>query len=209
MKSASKSEWRPAVLDRAEQVLLVIAYVWLLVRIWPNEFDVKDWFPLLLLFSEGLVVFFILVRRRTDTISVRPYDWAIAMSGTFLALAVSTGGEPVIHPALGVMPLMLGVMIHTGAKLSLRRSFGVVAASRGVMVKGMYRFVRHPMYAGYIMSQAGYLLLAPSLRNLLVYLAVWPLLLARIFAEERILMKDAEYREYASRVRSRLIPLVF
>jgi len=199
----------PLILDRLEQALLVLAYAWLLVRIWPNQFALENWFPLLLLFSEGVVVFFILIRRATTEISNRPYDWAIAIAGTFLALAVSTGGAPLIDPAFGVIPLIVGVVIHTGAKLSLRRSFGVVAASRGVQVKGMYRLVRHPMYAGYVLSHVGYLLLAPSLRNLLVYLSVWSLLALRIFAEERILMRDSDYEFYANRVRFRLAPFIF
>jgi protein-S-isoprenylcysteine O-methyltransferase Ste14 len=203
------TRWSPRLLDRLEQVLLVIAYAWLLVRIWPHSFELENWFPLLLLFSEGLVVFFVLIRRGTSEISDRPYDWAIALTGTFLALAVSTGGAPLIDPAFGSIPLIVGVVIHTSAKLSLQRSFGVVAASRGVRVKGMYRLVRHPMYAGYILSHAGYLLLAPSLRNLIVYLAVWSLLAARIFAEERILLRDPDYGPYANRVRFRLIPFIF
>jgi protein-S-isoprenylcysteine O-methyltransferase Ste14 len=65
------------------------------------------------------------------------------------------------------------------------------------------------MYAGYILSHAGYLLLAPSLRNLIVYLVVWSLLAARIFAEERILSRDPDYGRYANRVRFRLIPFIF
>ena len=209
MKIRTWANSHPLILDRLEQALLIIAYVWLLIRIWPSHLELENWFPLLLLFSEGLVVFFIVIRRATTEISHRPYDWAIALAGTFLALAVSTGGAPLIDPAWGAIPLIVGVVIHTAAKLSLQRSFGVVAASRGVQVKGMYRLVRHPMYAGYMLSHMGYLLLAPSLRNLLVYLCVWFLLALRIFAEERILLGDPDYGRYAHRVRFRLVPLIF
>ncbi len=209
MKIRAMARRYPLSLDRLEQILLVTAYAWLLVRIWPSQFELANWFPLLLLFSEGVVVFFIVIRRATTEISDRPYDWVIALAGTFLALAVSTGGAPLIDPAWGAIPLIVGVVIHTGAKLSLQRSFGVVAASRGVRVKGMYRLVRHPMYAGYMLSHMGYLLLAPSLRNLLVYLCVWFLLALRIFAEERILLGDPDYGRYAHRVRFRLVPLIF
>jgi protein-S-isoprenylcysteine O-methyltransferase Ste14 len=203
MKFPAASGWRLRALDRGEQAILVVAYAWLLVRIWPSNFQLEHWFPLLLLFSEGMVVFFILIRRD------RPYDWAIAMAGTFLALAVGKGGAPLVDPAFGAIPLIMGVVIHTAAKLSLRRSFGVVAASRGVKVKGMYRLVRHPMYAGYILSHLGYLLLAPSAWNLVIYLAVWSLLVARVFAEERYLLEDPDYRLYANRVAYRLLPGVF
>jgi protein-S-isoprenylcysteine O-methyltransferase Ste14 len=192
-----------------EQVLLVLGYAWLLMRIWPGQLQPENWFSLLLLFSEGIVVFFILIRRPTKDISHRPWDWFIAMAGTFLALAVGKGGDPLAPPAFAGSLLALGVVVHTGAKLSLRRSFGVVAAYRGVMKNGMYRLVRHPMYAGYFLSHIGYLLLAPSVRNLLVYAAVWSLLTARIFAEERILLGNVDYQSYASRVPWRVIPFVF
>ena len=209
MKIPSAIRLNPRRLDRVEQVLLVLGYAWLLIRIWPGHLQPENWFSLLLLFSEGIVVFFILIRRPTEAISLRPWDWFIAMAGTFLALAVGKGGDPLVPPGLAGSLLAFGAVVHTGAKLSLRRSFGVVAASRGVMKKGLYRLVRHPMYAGYFLSHIGYLLLAPSVWNLLVYAAVWGLLTARIFAEERLLLGDLDYRSYASHVPWRVVPFVF
>ncbi len=82
-----------------------------------------------------------------------------------------------------------------------------MAAARGVMSKGLCRWVRHPMYEGYLLSHIGYLLLAPSLWNALVYAAVWGFLGARIFAEERMLFEDPAYAEYAEKVPWRLLPL--
>ncbi|MDE0884966.1 MAG: DUF1295 domain-containing protein [Myxococcota bacterium] len=203
--SSVKARW----LDRTEQVLLVVAYGWLLLRIWPEQVQVHNWFSLLLLASEGIVVIFVLIRRPTELISDRPWDWFIAVAGTFLALAVGPGGAPLVTAAVAAPLLVLGVAIHTGAKLSLRRSFGIVAAARGVMDKGLYRLVRHPMYAGYFLTHLGYLLLAPSIWNLVVYMTVWLFLGARILAEERMLLKDPEYSAYAERVRWRVVPLVY
>src|ERR1700682_5194874 len=45
-----------------------------------------------------------------------------------------------------------GVLLQIYAKLTLRRSFGIIAANRGVMTSGPYRVVRHPMYAAYLLS---------------------------------------------------------
>ena len=53
------------------------------------------------------------------------------------------------------------------------------------------------------------LLVAPSWWNLSIYLAVWPLLIARIFAEERVLGQDPDYQAFKARVRYRLLPDVF
>ena len=101
------------------------------------------------------------------------------------------------------------MLTHIGAKLSLQRSFGLVAANRGVKVSGMYVFVRHPMYAGYMMTHIGFFLFAPTLQNFAVYAATWTLLIMRVFAEERILSQDVTYREFQSRVPYRLLPGVF
>lgn len=96
-----------------------------------------------------------------------------------------------------------------GAKFSLLRSFGLVAADRGIKQRGLYAVVRHPMYAGYIMTHIGFLLIAPSWWNLAVYIAAWVLIIVRISAEERVLSANPQYRDYMTGVRYRFLPGVF
>ena len=196
------------LLDRLEQAAVLVLYGWLVVRLWPEDFSPANWYAILLLVSEGLVVALLLARRPTENISRRIGDWALAAGGTFLVLMVGKGGAP-IHAGLGFMLMLFGLSIHVGAKLSLWRSFGLVAANRGVKTIGLYRFVRHPMYAGYMLSHVGFLLAAPSWWNLAVYLLTWTLLVARIVVEERTLREDISYRDYTQRVRYRLLPLVY
>lgn len=95
------------------------------------------------------------------------------------------------------------------AKLTLLRSFSLVAANRAVKSNGLNAFVRQPTYAGHMLTHIGYLLASPSLWNFGVCVAVWAFLIARIVAEEDILDTDPEYREYTSRVRHRIVPGVF
>ncbi|MEM8987463.1 MAG: hypothetical protein AAGC95_12150, partial [Pseudomonadota bacterium] len=64
--------------DRFEQTAVMALYVWLMMRLWPDTWTAADWYPLLILFSEGLVVIFLLIRRPTDQISMRWRDWALA-----------------------------------------------------------------------------------------------------------------------------------
>ena len=97
-------------------------------------------------------------------------------------------------------------MVQIGAKLFLWRSFGIVAANRGIRVGGPYRLVRHPMYAGYFLTQLGFLLTNPTGWNLGVYAVAWTMQFGRIIAEERILMRDGEYQAFAAKVPHRLIP---
>lgn len=175
---------------------------------WPGTFSEVTISQSVLVFSEGLVVALILIRKRTDYISINPRDWFVAFSGTFLPLLVTRGGDNLIYH-FGIFLMIFGLITHVYAKLSLFRSFGVVPANRGVKVKGLYAIVRHPMYAGYLWTHIGYLLSAASLWNLGVYICVWFFMLLRIFAEENLLSQSSEYQKYRKSVRYRLIPGIF
>ena len=166
--------------------------------------------PLLLLISESMVVLFILLRRPTDTISRRGMDWAVGMAGTLLPLLAIAPRGAALAPSLVVEGLMiLGFVLQISAKLTLRRSFGVVAANRGVKASGPYRLLRHPMYAGYALTHIGFLLAGPTLWNLAVYAGTVALQVRRILAEERVLGQDPAYQAFAAKTRHRLLPFVF
>ncbi len=195
-------------LDLAEQVVVVVLYGALFLRLWPGGLTLEQLAPLLILPTEGLVVVLLLIRRRTDQISTNWWDWLVAAVGTTLVLLIDKGGAPVAG-GLGPFLMVFGLIIHVGAKLSLWKSFGLVAANRGVRSNGLYSVVRHPMYAGYIISHIGFLLAAPSLWNVAVYAGAWAALVARIYAEERLLNEDAAYGRYRAAVPYRLVPRVF
>lgn len=56
---------------------------------------------------------------------------------------------------------VIGFTISTLAVFDLGSSFGVSPANRGVVRTGLYRYVRHPMYSGYVISELGFVLLNP------------------------------------------------
>lgn len=101
------------------------------------------------------------------------------------------------------------MLLQIYAKWSLRRSFGLLPAHRGVIVVGPYRFVRHPMYLGYLVTDIGFLAANFGVRNVVIVVAQWALQAVRIVKEEQLLSKDATYRDYMSRVCYRLIRGVF
>lgn len=208
MANPSDLAARGRFLDRVEQVIVVGLYCWFVVRLWPTEISAANWIRLLLLLSEGLVILLLLIRKPAVLISTDAFDWFVAAAGTFLVLLVTRGGRP-FEPLAGGLLMLAGFITHFGAKISLWRSFGLVAANRGLKGRGLYAFVRHPMYAGYMLVHAGYLLAVPSWWNLVIYLSVWSLLVARILAEENVLIQDPAYRAYMARVRFRLVPGLF
>lgn len=193
-------------LDLFEQLFVLFLYGWLVARLWPDSMDAAGFFAiLLLLISEGLVCFLLIIRRPTSDISLNLEDWIVAASATFLVLLVNKDGDPFL-PGVGAYLLLAGMIIHVSAKLALWRSFGLVAANRGVKVRGLYAYVRHPMYAGYMLCHVGFMLAYPLLWNAVVYAIVWALLVARMTAEEKILMNDPEYQAYARVVPHRVVP---
>lgn len=196
--------------DLLEKVVVVLLLATLAARLIPSAIETGHYQNWLLLLAEGCVVFFVLFRRSTNDISLRPLDWALGFGGTFAAmLVIAPSDNPLAPLAFCGFLIIAGMLFQLYAKFTLRRSFGVIAANRGVKVSGPYRLVRHPMYAGYTLSHIGFLLSGPNWWNLAVYSLALGLNIARIMAEERVLMADPAYQDMSRKVRYRLIPFVF
>lgn len=165
---------------------------------------------LILLVSESLPVFLILTRREANALSNKTVDWLLAMMGTILPLlAVPAANGALVPPGLSGAIMLIGLYVQISAKLILGRSFGLIAANRGIKVAGPYRIVRHPIYAGYTIIHMGFLLGFPSVWNLVLYSTQLVIQMARLLREEHLLNQDPSYRNYAARVRYRLIPMIF
>ena len=196
-------------LDLAERAAVTALFAWFAADLLRSAVT-GIWFNWLLLFSEAVIVVFILLRRRTAAVSLRPPEWALAAAGSWGPLLVRPGGPgPLAEPALLAAMMLAGVLLQVSAKLVLARSFGLIPANRGVKREGPYRLLRHPMYAGYVLTHIGFLLAYPTLWNAAVYGTCLCLQVMRIQAEERLLAEDAEYRAFQSAVRWRLLPGVF
>ena len=130
------------------------------------------------------------------------WENTLAWTSAFLPMAgmrPSAGGW--IVPGLIVQALgLVGLII---ALSSLGRSFGIAPADRGLVTTGLYRYVRHPLYATELLCNSGYVMANPSWRNLIILGLMLATQVIRILREERIL---ANYASYAGRVRWRLLP---
>jgi protein-S-isoprenylcysteine O-methyltransferase Ste14 len=153
---------------------------------------------------------FFLLRRPARVTSTSFVAWGATALLTFGMLAARPGGEPVagLATAWGALQL-LGWGLAVVCLSTLGRSFGLVAANRGVVTSGPYRLVRHPIYSCYLLTQAGYLLENPTTRNSVVILGTIFFQLVRIRTEEQCLEQDAEYVAYRKRVPWRLIPRLY
>jgi protein-S-isoprenylcysteine O-methyltransferase Ste14 len=113
---------------------------------------------------------------------------------------------PVPLTVLGSAIQLVGGLLVLAATLRLGRSFGIVAANRGIQTGGLYRVVRHPIYAAYVLAFGGFVLAHPTLINAEILVGWLMVQILRVCAEERLLMQDTHYATYAAQVRYRLIP---
>jgi protein-S-isoprenylcysteine O-methyltransferase Ste14 len=157
---------------------------------------------------ETLFAAMILVRREARHTARSPWAWLTTAGGTFVPLLlrpVAGSAERAVGEGLQI----LGLTIVVAGMLALNRSFGLLPAHRGIRSSGPYRFVRHPLYAGYTVSNVGYLLSHPSASNAAIVAAAFAFQVLRIGNEERLLAADPEYASYAARTRWRVLPFVY
>lgn len=192
------------VLDIFERVVLLGMFLSLCLRVFDNFDD--SYYNIIFLISEATVALFVIMRRTTNLVSVRPLEWIVAFAGTALPLMIVPNGQ---GSASFVLFIVLGMAISIGAKLSLRRSFGVVAANRGVKVSGLYAMVRHPMYLGYFLVMFGVVMYNPSYWNFGLIFVWFFFQIMRVHYEEGLLVRDGKYADYKTKVRYRILPLVY
>src|SRR5262249_54787400 len=130
---------------------------------------------------------------------------------------VSLIGPPLLRPdGVGIVSDLftatvsaVGFAILVFGKMSLGRSFGLIPANRGVVTGGPYAIVRHPIYAGYLITHAALIAAYPTPMNIATILLADGALVWRALLEERVLARDGRYRAYCSRVAWHLVPGVF
>lgn len=80
---------------------------------------------------------------------------------------------------------IIGFTISTLAVFDLGSSFGVSPANRVIVRTGLYRYVRHPMYSGYAISEFGFVFLNPI--NVIIWLISLGLYFYRTKLEDQVL----------------------
>jgi protein-S-isoprenylcysteine O-methyltransferase Ste14 len=158
--------------------------------------DAKDWDKRLV----GIVALFgpliVLLLAGLD----KRWDWS--MTASPLTLSLGSGFT------------LLGYTIATWALLSNPFFSGTVRIQRDrdhrVIDQGPYAWLRHPGYAGALISYLGFPFLLDSWWVLLPIGAICAALVYRTSREDQTLQLELPgYREYASRVQYRLLPFVW
>jgi protein-S-isoprenylcysteine O-methyltransferase Ste14 len=201
----------PAVGDLVGRVTVGALFTLLSVNILGDFMRTGHVTGLLLLVGESLVVVLTIARRRAIAVD-RSVLAAIltTLSLTGPALLRATDASPaLVSDQVTAMLSGIGLLLVVVGKMTIGRSFGVVPANRGVVVRGPYTYVRHPIYTGYLITHAAFLMAYPGPRNLAILVCADVALILRALMEERLLSADAAYQQYCRRVGWHLIPGVF
>lgn len=135
--------------------------------------------------------------------------------GGILAYAVRgatiTTARPLVFAA-GLVLALAGVAIRQYAIASLGRFFSIrvkTQAGQTVVETGLYRLIRHPSYAGTLLTVLGVLLCATNWVSLACFVLSLPGFAYRIQVEEAALTSalGQPYRDYMQRTK-RLVPFV-
>ena len=201
---------RDVIGELASRAFVGTLFVLLSMNLWADFMRTGRVTGLLFLVSEALVVVLTIFRRRA--VHVDRSMMAAVLTG------ISFVGPPLMRPSsapalwpdlVTALVSTVGVAIVIAGKLTIGRSFGIVPANRGVVSAGPYSVVRHPIYAGYLLTHAATLAAYPSVWNVTIMLAGDVALVLRALVEERVLSEDVEYRAYCGRVQWHLVPGVF
>jgi protein-S-isoprenylcysteine O-methyltransferase Ste14 len=162
---------------------------------------------LLMLVGESLVVVLTCLRRQAHTVDRRFTVRLVTTISLMSPLLIRPGPVGGLIPEAAAVTIgSIGLIIVIAGKLSLGYSFGLLPANRGVMDRGLYRVIRHPIYLGYMMTHLPFLASHPSLWNAVILLAGDTALILRAFYEEQTLSGDPKYVHYRRRVKWLLVP---
>lgn len=156
---------------------------------------------------------------RCDKSSLRILWIAIALGvncGVVLGFqqAGSFGAGSRVYPVAGLLLIACGLIVRWRAIFALKRQFTVdvsITKDHRIVREGVYRFVRHPAYAGSLASFLGLGLYFSNYISLLViFLPICSAFLYRIHVEEKVLVEHFgnEYVAYRASTK-RLIPGIY
>jgi protein-S-isoprenylcysteine O-methyltransferase Ste14 len=167
-----------------------------------GEFLGGSWIAGLLLVESASVVWLLLTRNQASQES----PWIIqaaAWASAFLPFAFQLHGP---DKWWALLLAIVGIVIKLWAMWTLGKSFSIAPADRGLVTRGPYQLVRHPMYAAALITTIGATINHLNVWNYIVWLVLVLSIIGRIVYEEQLL---AGYQEYKQKVRWRIVPLVW
>jgi protein-S-isoprenylcysteine O-methyltransferase Ste14 len=159
-----------------------------------------------------LAVVLLLTRSDAKAKSHRVLPRVAAYAGTFAPFLLGFAESSQVVPGLALAAVSIqaiGMVFVLYSLAILRRSFGVAPQVRALVRNGPYRFIRHPLYVGEIVTLTGAILVGPSWQKVVILMVTVALQVYRAIQEERLLSAhDPEYAAYMTATK-RFVPGLF
>lgn len=197
------------VRECAVRISILLLYVPLTSQVLSDALATRRLGGLLFLCNASVIVLFTLLRRSTETVDRSWPARAVTLAAVMGPLLFRPGALGAAPDYVASLIGCVGLATSIAGTLALRRSFGLMPANRGVVRSGLYRIVRHPIYAGYLASHVAFVLTYPTLWNGLVWACSDGAQFVRVRYEEQLLRRDPSYASYVRVVRWRVLPGVF
>ncbi|KAL2631647.1 hypothetical protein R1flu_016333 [Riccia fluitans] len=134
--------------------------------------------------------------------------WLAALEAPFLALSWNFGPKSQLAAAV----LALAVFTHYNAAYFLGKYFDRLVKPRAVVMFGPYRWVRHPIYASYMLLFMGYCLALRSYKSMVFLLAA-----CILYYEQRTNIEEEQlvdtfgelYTGYIENVQNKYFPFLY
>jgi protein-S-isoprenylcysteine O-methyltransferase Ste14 len=160
----------------------------------------------------GLIIWCYLRRGPAVATSGSVTGYLAAVAGTLLPFTIPMfgGAAPAAGQVYATTVLVLaGTLWELWSLRSLGRSLSIIAQARELVDRGPYRWIRHPLYAGEIVSALGLAISVGTSGAFAVWLTFCGLQAYRALREEQILLRALPgYRSYRARTAA-LLPGVF
>ncbi len=163
------------------------------------------------LFIVNTILFFLFLTRRESKKTTRNIlDWSIALITVIISFNYKPG-MTTVQPIqiFSTIFQLLGILLLIFSLLSIGRSFGIIPANRIIKQNGAYQFIRHPIYTSEVIFYLSFLLGNWNIQNLVITLLIIAGQIFRSYAEEKLLLRDDEYKTYTSKVIYRFIPGIY
>ncbi len=167
---------------------------------------------LLLMCLYALLVFLYIIRSSARSTTKSLFAKTIAVIATFLPFTIPLLSRPSDNPAIMIpasLVTLSGIVIAIYSLSTLGGSVSIIPQARSLVQNGPYKYVRHPVYLGELISILGVVLARPSAIAMAIYCLLTVLLIYRAFQEERLLESALPEYESYSLNKARFIPGIF
>ena len=211
-KTQSKSSFMAMLsIPWVDKTIAVVAVTPNVIELYRRYTSATLSFPRAVLGIQVFILIITMVFRRTPiSVTPNPWFWLLAFVATYGVMAFNAfipNGHAIVSIMVSNTIALCSAVVFIYARLSLGRSIGYVPANRGIVTRGAYKFVRHPVYTGVFLAMLAFVLRSYSPLNLAIGTTLVILFMIKSFVEEYFLERDdTAYAAYMQRVRWRWFP---